>query len=496
MPLRAMGFGLGGKRLWALGHGFALRQWDTTTAKELEDPIVWPAFPGDAVVSPNGMYVANEPRGKDGQIVSTATGRKVGEIKAIAATALTSLVGMAFSPDSTLLGLRREREQKLDLLEVPSAKLRHSLDIVGLAARPGGLSVRNINMASIILFSPDGRLLAAYSDFGVVSIWDTAPGMKRTSLNLQAGPTVVGGAFLPDGYCLALDMNDGSVVLWELATGKERRVLGTKVELPKGPKGTRLALNGPAKGPRTPIALSPTGNLLVHAGADRAVHVWDVRTGEEVATFHGHAGNINAVAFAAEGKTIASASDDTTVLLWDLSAAAAKAPVVRALSANELETRWATLKSDDASTAFSALCELSAAPTEAVAFLKDRLTPAPPLDMKLVEKLIAELDDASYKVRQKANIELVKMGERVMPVIDKVLTGNLPLEPKKRLEDMRERLSQTVLREESLRGYRAIEALERIGTPQAREVLQVLAHGAPGALSTNAAQAALARLEQ
>jgi hypothetical protein len=43
---------------------------------------------------------------------------------------------------------------------------------------------------------------------------------------------------------------------------------------------------------------------------------------------------------------------------------------------------------------------------------------------------------------------------------------------------------------------RAVEALERIGTPEARQVLQALAKGAAGAVLTRAAQGALERLER
>jgi hypothetical protein len=242
------------------------------------------------------------------------------------------------------------------------------------------------------------------------------------------------------------------------------------------------------------VALAPRGNLLAHAGADQAVHVWHIETGQKVATLQGHTGAIHTVLFAADGNTLASTSSDTTALLWDMTAAQAVSAPARMLTGEELATRWSLLKSDNASEAFTALCELTAAPAETVALLKDQLKAAPPLDMKLVDKLIADLDDASYKVRQKASGELVKLGERVVPVIEKTLTGNLPLEPRKRLEDMRDRLGQSVLQGETLRIYRAIEMLEHIGTPPAREVLQVLANGAPGALATTTASAALARL--
>ncbi len=47
-----------------------------------------------------------------------------------------------------------------------------------------------------------------------------------------------------------------------------------------------------------------------------------------------------------------------------------------------------------------------------------------------------------------------------------------------------------------LREYRAIEVLERIGTPEAQKVLQTLADGAPGALTTETARGALERLKR
>ena len=47
---------------------------------------------------------------------------------------------------------------------------------------------------------------------------------------------------------------------------------------------------------------------------------------------------------------------------------------------------------------------------------------------------------------------------------------------------------------ESLRRLRAVEMLERAGTPQAQEALQALARGIPGARLTHEAKASLDRL--
>ncbi|MBI1913622.1 MAG: hypothetical protein HYS12_02535 [Planctomycetes bacterium] len=69
--------------------------------------------------------------------------------------------------------------------------------------------------------------------------------------------------------------------------------------------------------------------------------------------------------------------------------------------------------------------------------------------------------------------------------------------------EMRRRLEQLIDKQERqhwssspdrLRTGRALEVLERAGTPEARRVLEVLATGAPGAWLTQDAQASLTRL--
>jgi hypothetical protein len=212
-----------------------------------------------------------------------------------------------------------------------------------------------------------------------------------------------------------------------------------------------------------------------------------------VATFRGHVGVINAFAFSADGKSLASASADTTALTWDLSAALSRPLPRRVLTDAEPNTRWDALAGDDARQAFSAMCDLAAAPAQAVALLDRRLRPAPALDPDAVNRLLTDLGDPAFGVRQKATAALLQLDERAVPAIDKVLSGKPALEVRIRLEKVHTALTGMVLTKEKLRSYRAIEVLERVGTPEARRLLRRLADGAPGALETTAAQNALRR---
>jgi hypothetical protein len=61
---------------------------------------------------------------------------------------------------------------------------------------------------------------------------------------------------------------------------------------------------------------------------------------------------------------------------------------------------------------------------------------------------------------------------------------------------LRKRLDQLPQSRERIRERRAVEALERLGTPEAREVLRRLAWGVPGTWRTEEARATLKRLTQ
>ncbi|MFH7025042.1 MAG: NB-ARC domain-containing protein [Heteroscytonema crispum UTEX LB 1556] len=65
------------------------------------------------------------------------------------------------------------------------------------------------------------------------------------------------------------------------------------------------------------LALTLDGKYAISASDDTTVKVWNWQTGEVVRTLTGHSNSVNALALTLDGKYAISASDDTTVKVWN-----------------------------------------------------------------------------------------------------------------------------------------------------------------------------------
>ncbi|MEL6354748.1 MAG: AAA family ATPase, partial [Cyanobacteria bacterium J06627_28] len=67
------------------------------------------------------------------------------------------------------------------------------------------------------------------------------------------------------------------------------------------------------------VSFSPDGQTVASASQDGTVKLWDRHTGKELKTLKGHSNYVIDVRFSSDGQTLATASSsDTTVKLWDL----------------------------------------------------------------------------------------------------------------------------------------------------------------------------------
>jgi WD40 repeat protein len=104
----------------------------------------------------------------------------------------------------------------------------------------------------------------------------------------------------PDGQTLASASADKNIKLWNLTDGQEIRTLG----------GHTSFINH--------LVISPDGQILASASADKTIKLWNLNTGQEIRTIKGHDNYVNYLAISPDGQILVSASADQTIKLWQL----------------------------------------------------------------------------------------------------------------------------------------------------------------------------------
>jgi RNA polymerase sigma factor (sigma-70 family) len=451
----AVAFSPDGNRLWTMAGDRNLRTWEAATGKEAGTLTTSSGLPLCVAFSADGRLAATGgERDKMAHVWELATGKELQRL-----TAPDVIGALAFAPDGrTLATANRWQRAEVRLWDVSTGKLLHQLPA---PAERG-------NTVASLAFTPDGRTLAGATDDGIIVFWDPTTGVEsRPPLKHPEHCNLA--AFSPDGRTLAVGNMNATICLYELDTGKER-----------------LRCRG------WPFCFSPGGRLLASGQERGVVSVWDLATGQEAGRFRGHRGDIASLAFSPDGTRLASGSQDTTALVWDVSALE-HASVPRPAPQRQ-EDAWEALAGDDAAGAYRAIGSLAATPHQAVAFLAGKLRPAAVADPKEVARLLTDLDSEEFAVRRRASKELERLGEAAEPGLRKALAGQVSPDMRRQIERLLERLD--AWQPERLRTVRALEALERIGTPEARDVVARLARESADTRTGAAAGDVLQRLER
>ena len=519
-----LAFSPDGKRFAAIGNTNCVGIWDVATGKDVFDLPGHQNAVRSLAFSPDGKMLASQGLDRTVRLWDVARGSQTHVLDAGLANdnRLFTGVGVGFSPDGSMVAAVGDRQD---------AKVRAWGTARGNLLAEWDVPSRWPLMAA---FLPDNKTLAILEDRGIVSLRTLGTG--KTVKSFAAGPDLpreMSGAYYdlivsPDGRTLTTtqaasrlrvsDYTTGKLLLnietppgggWDISYSSDGRILASggvageggpapgSIFLWEAATGRPLGTIGDRKtGAVQRFAFSPDGRLMATGDEkENVVRLWNVFTGKEIAKFRGHSAPVTCLAFSPDGKRLASGSFDTTILLWDVSKLDRSMPEWRP-APKELDALAEKLQGNDGPAAFQAVEHLAAAGDAAVALLRPKLRPVAIPDQKRVARLLADLDDNAFDVREAAARELGTLGRQVEPDLRKALAGKSSAELRKRVETLLSAWASKPATAQEVKELRAVWVLEEAGTATARECLDELAKGAPGARLTQESQRALDRLQR
>ena len=232
--------------------------------------------------------------------VTASNDRRIAQARELAAASLNNI---SVDPErSILLALRAvSTTRSVDGSVLPEAQEALHRSIVSSPIR---MTLRSLGTRAFsAAFSPDGKRLAVIGDNGTVVVWDPATGKELLRLpgSTTPGELVSGNrvVYSPDGRLLAACDNN-AVKLYDAASGTLVRELS-------GDQSEVLA-----------VAISRDGRRIASGSLDGKVRIWDTASGSMLHLLEAHTDWIESLDFSPDGKWLASGSNDYTLKVWDV----------------------------------------------------------------------------------------------------------------------------------------------------------------------------------
>ena len=164
----------------------------------------------------------------------------------------------------------------------------------------------HMSLVTSVCFSPDMLFILSASTDHSIRLWDIRRGQCYQTL--EGHNSRVESACVSTDGRLALSGGWGrKIILWDLTTGKSLREFAGHI------------------GDVSCVAFSPDQKYIASCSGtpvglkkDNTIKLWEINTGVCVRTFEGHTSNVTALSFSPDGRFLISASEDCTLLLWEI----------------------------------------------------------------------------------------------------------------------------------------------------------------------------------
>jgi WD40 repeat protein len=285
----AVTFDRQGRRLATGSADGSVAVWDSATGRKVQDFLGHDDKIMTVAFSPDGNRLTTASEDFTARIWSVITGRTL-----ITLAGHTNTVSWAgFTPDGERIATA-SADSTARVWDARSGRL-----LLTLAG--------HTNPIEGAAFDRTGATLFTASWDGTVKIWDASTMHSESIRRLAFEPG--------NGELLATASADTTVKLWKVASGPDTTCADMT-------SGTLKAAGKPLRGHHdsvSSVAFSPNGEILATASDDQTVRLWKVGSGQLVATLSGHRDIVNDVAWSADGLLATAASDG--VIIWKVSSA-------------------------------------------------------------------------------------------------------------------------------------------------------------------------------
>ncbi|MEP6568774.1 MAG: caspase family protein [Acidobacteriota bacterium] len=274
--------------------------WDVKSGRELATLVIGMGA-SDAGFSADGRVLATV--GFTGAIAlwDTASGSKLRDLTSSPMDKFGALGNLA-NTGATGTVKPGKLGSRPSIAQMQKMQLPNMADMTAMVTDVMGSMSAGTNGRTVtsLAFSPDNKILAT-GGVESKSNLDLDAMMKgamdpRAPKKSKNQPPVDPQDFMKDMKFEAV----GHVVLWDVASGQQI-----------------ATLKGHGKGV-TQVAFSRDGRLLASSSSDNTIKIWDVATRSELRTLAGHSTNIDSLDFSPDSRLLASACDDGSTFLWDV----------------------------------------------------------------------------------------------------------------------------------------------------------------------------------
>lgn len=258
--------------------------------------------------SPDGKYLATGSEDRIVRIWNLAQKR----ILQVFQGHKSEIYSLTFSPDGRrLVSGSGDKTARMWDLETGSCVFTLTIDDITIAENgPVDAGVTSV------VFSPDGKFLAAGSLDTVVRIWDAETGQLLDKLKGHMD-SVYSVAFSPDGRYLVSGSLDKTLKMFDIQSLRNALAAGGR-DAPVGEGGKTKCLTT-LQGHKDyvlSVDISPDGAWIVSGSKDRGVQFWDPKTAKAQFMLQGHKNSVISVAVSSAGGLVATGSGDWSARIW------------------------------------------------------------------------------------------------------------------------------------------------------------------------------------